>query len=107
MIQGELKAMMMLFEIISLSFRSSISDAQLQRLDELIPAWQHPVLRLHPSLVNNSNIHVISHLTEDIQRYGPIYGWWAFPVERINYVIKNSNVSSGSVSPKLSLFELF
>ena len=107
MIEDELRAMMLLFEIIALSFRASISDTQLRILDKLIPTWQHLALRLHPTLLKKTNLHVVSHLTEDIRRYGPMYGWWSYPVERLNYVIKNSNVSGGADNPEIVAFRAF
>ena len=62
------------------SIFSSINfDTQLEYLNNLVPAWQGLAFRLHPTLTKNTNIDVISHLTDDIRRFRPMYCWWAYP----------------------------
>jgi hypothetical protein len=92
---AELCLMMGMFEIMVLAFRSSISEEQIVRLEELIPRWLRLVFKLHPKLEETTNFHVLTHLAEDIRKFGPIYGWWSFLVERINFVIKHFNRSGG------------
>ena len=70
MLPEELEASMRLFEIISLSLRAFISDIQLARIDALVNAWQRLIFAVHPSLKTATNLHVISHLCEDIRRHG-------------------------------------
>ena len=90
----QLDALMRLFEIISLSLRTSMSDCQLAKIEELIQTWQRHIFAIHPSLKTATNLHVISHLTEDITRHGPVYGWWSFPFERVNLLVKQTNRSA-------------
>ncbi|EIW75570.1 hypothetical protein CONPUDRAFT_65494, partial [Coniophora puteana RWD-64-598 SS2] len=40
------------------------------------------------------NFHWAVHLTEQIQDFGPVYNFWAFLSERLNKVLKNSNVNN-------------
>ena len=42
------------------------------------------------------HLHVLSHLTENIGKFGPCYGWWSFLIERINDVVKSINASGGN-----------
>ena len=95
----ELGVSMQLCEIVSLAMRSSISSTQVDRLEFLIGEWQKEIFRLHPDLGRGltlrSNLHVISHLAEDIRAYGPCYGWWTFFSERVNYLFKRTNKSGG------------
>lgn len=37
------------------------------------------------------NFHFATHLHEQILDYGPVYGFWAFLQERLNYTLKNFN----------------
>lgn len=37
------------------------------------------------------NFHFAVHLKEQIIDYGPVYGFWAFLQERLNYTLKNFN----------------
>ena len=89
-------AMMTLFEIISLALRSTISDTQVDYLETLIVKWQRTVYNLHDTLKTSTNLHVLTHLCDDIRRFGPVYGWWTFLIERLNYIIKNTNRSGGN-----------
>ncbi|CAD6590267.1 MAG: hypothetical protein TREMPRED_005680, partial [Tremellales sp. Tagirdzhanova-0007] len=75
---------------------STISDLQIDKLESMISTWQRLVFRIHPSLKRATNLHVLTHLTEDIRKFGPCYGWWSFLIERLNYVVKNTNTSGGN-----------
>lgn len=35
------------------------------------------------------NFHWITHLFDQIEDYGPVHGYWAFPYERLNKVLKS------------------
>ena len=94
--RSELQALMSLFEIVALALRSSISDTQLQRMDVLIARWQSLVYSLHPSLKRATNLHALRHLPDDIRHFGPVYNWWSFPSERVNYIVKSTNSSGAS-----------
>ena len=94
--EDEQSAIMMIYEIICLAMRSSISEKQVAHLEKRIKVWQELAFRLHPTLKSSTNLHVLSHLATDIRRYGPCYGWWSFLIERINFIIKNTNRSGGS-----------
>ena len=93
---AELDALLRLFEIVGLALRSSISNTQVDRLEALVIAWQRAIYRLHPSLDRATNLHTMTHLAEDIRRHGPVYGWWNFQLERVNFIMKNTNRSGGS-----------
>ena len=94
--KDELSAIMMIYEIICLALRSSISENQVVHLEKRIGDWQELAFRLHPTLKTSTNLHVLSHLGADIRRYGPCYGWWSFLIERISFIIRNTNRSGGS-----------
>ena len=93
---AELDAVLRLFEIVNLALRSSISNAQIDRLEHLMISWQYAIYRLHPTLDRATNLHTLTHLADDIRRHGPVYGWWNFQLERVNFIMKNTNRSGGS-----------
>ena len=87
--------MMSLFELVSELMRSSISIKQLNRAGERLQQWLDLVFQLHPSLRRATNLHLLRHFLEDIARHGPVYGFWGFPTERLNYVAKHTNRAGG------------
>jgi hypothetical protein len=46
--------------------------------------------------VDATNFHLMLHLPDDIRQHGPVYCYWTFPVERINYKVKHTNSSGGN-----------
>lgn len=92
----ELGVVMDLFEIVSTSTRSSMSNSNIDLLEKNIKAWQAKVFALHPSLHWSTNFHAVIHIPENIRCFGPVYNYWCFPSERINFMAKSKNRSGGS-----------
>lgn len=40
------------------------------------------------------NYHYATHIPEQILDYGPVYGFWAFPSERLNKTVKSFNTNN-------------
>lgn len=39
------------------------------------------------------NFHTTMHLREKVLKYGPVYGWWAYPFERMNGILGRFNLN--------------
>lgn len=57
------------------------------------------------------NHHWVTHIFDQLLDYGPVYGFWAFPVERMNRVLCLTNINNrenGEIeSTFMSEFERF
>lgn len=40
------------------------------------------------------NMHFCIHLRQQILDFGPVYGFWAFLTERLNFVLKQVNINN-------------
>lgn len=39
------------------------------------------------------NFHITMHLRDKIEKYGPVYGWWAYAFERMNGILGRFNLN--------------
>lgn len=90
----ELKALLKLFAAIRYMFSNNMSDNRINTLEKLIEDFTNLSFKLHPEVAYAAtNFHVFKHIPDDIRRFGPVYGYWLFPHERVNKVLKSIKTS--------------
>lgn len=93
----ELKTLLKLFAAIRYMFTNNMSDTRLDTLEQLIQDFINLSFKLHPEVAQAAtNFHVFKHIPDDIRRFGPVYGYWLFPHERVNKVLKSINTNGPS-----------
>ncbi|KAE8539334.1 hypothetical protein D1P53_004433 [Cryptococcus gattii VGV] len=94
---NELKTLLKLFAAIRYMFTNNMSDTRLDTLEKLIQDFINLSFKLHPEVAQAvTNFHVFKHIPDDIRRFGPVYGYWLFPHERVNKVLKSINTNGPS-----------
>lgn len=94
---NELKTLLKLFAAIRYMFTNNTSDTRLDTLEKLIQDFINLSFKLHPEVAQAAtNFHVFKHIPDDIRRFGPVYGYWLFPHERVNKVLKSINTNGPS-----------
>ena len=48
---------------------------------------------MHPELVK-PNHHYMTHIIDQIQDFGPVYGFWTYLFERLNKILKSYSVNN-------------
>lgn len=73
-----------------------------------ITRYLHSLLELFPTHKLQTNHHLSMHLDECLANFGPVHGWWSFPFERYNGVMRdiNTNNKSGALMGNRSLLSL-
>ncbi|KAJ9123524.1 hypothetical protein QFC24_003739 [Naganishia onofrii] len=100
---SDLRLLMLVAQIVELSLRVAISEIQLDILRAMIKELQDTSYRERPTIVRCVNLHFLSHLPDDIARYGPVYSWWLFNYERMNKFLKSVNSNGHSIdTPRLA-----
>ncbi|KAH9917859.1 hypothetical protein B0H21DRAFT_827671 [Amylocystis lapponica] len=66
----------------------SIDRADLPHARQLLQDYLLGFLKIHPTHVK-PNFHFVTHIFEQIEDYGPVYGFWTFLTERLNKVLKS------------------
>lgn len=70
------------------------SRHQIQIVDEQMQAYLTSLVRLFSDKYVRINHHLTLHLAECLRRFGPVHGWWAFPFERYNGIIRGENINN-------------
>ena len=91
MTESELQQLLRVSQIAETALRPVISSIHLEILRVYIKSLQDVAYRERPSIVACSNLHWLSHMPDDIMRYGPVYSWWLFVYERTNKMLKSAN----------------
>jgi hypothetical protein len=68
--------------------------------------YLHSLLELFPDHKLQTNHHLSMHLDECLADFGPVHGWWSFPFERYNGVMRdiNTNNKPGTLTGNAFLF---
>lgn len=59
------------------------SEANSVAYEQLIIQYRKKLRTLFPDYAAHPNHHMAVHLGEYLRMYGPVYGWWTFPFERL------------------------
>ena len=59
--------------------------------------YREELQRLFPDYACHCNHHMAMHIGDFLMRYGPVYGWWTFPYERMIGIVQtiSTNYKSG------------
>ncbi|KAG1875919.1 hypothetical protein C8R48DRAFT_669170 [Suillus tomentosus] len=76
----------------------SISDADIPRAKKLLNKYLLRFLEIHPKHVKPSH-HWGTHIFEQLEDYGPVYGFWTFLFERLNKMTNLLARNAGSDEP--------
>lgn len=68
-------------------------------------AYYRGLKDIFPEYVCHPNHHQSMHLAEYLLLYGPVHGWWTFPMERVIEKLQriSTNYREGEPDPRLSL----
>ncbi|KAG1816313.1 uncharacterized protein BJ212DRAFT_1480762 [Suillus subaureus] len=85
----------------------SISDTDIPQAKELLNKYLLRFLEIHPKHVKPSH-HWVTHIFEQLEDYGPIYGFWMFLFECLNKVLKSYSTNNhGDGKIEISFFRAF
>lgn len=77
-----------LVNAIILATKRVITEQDCQGYMELMLRYLENLKRLYPHLQLRPVHHAALHLGEFLRMYGPVYGWWTFPFERLIGVLQ-------------------
>jgi len=68
--------------------------------------YHEELQRLFPNYACHCNHHMAMHIGEFLMRYGPVYGWWMFPYERMIGMLQkiSTNYKPGKHGNQLYVF---
>ncbi|KAJ9116275.1 hypothetical protein QFC24_006792 [Naganishia onofrii] len=89
--ENELQMLLRVSLVTEIALRPIICSLQIELLRISIKTLQDSVFKERPTIAKCPNVHWLSHLPDDIERYGPVYSWWLFNYERTNFVLKAAN----------------
>ncbi|EJU03312.1 hypothetical protein DACRYDRAFT_115499 [Dacryopinax primogenitus] len=69
--------------------RREITESELLRAKELYAQFFQGFVQIYGAENATPTMHWVTHMPEQIRRYGPIHGFWTFLFERLNKVLKN------------------
>jgi hypothetical protein len=96
---------MALFQAVTILCRHATSPERATAYREYMKEWVdglytcYPHTRFHPK---RPNLHIAFHLYDFMLLWGPVFSWWAFPVERLIGVLqkfKSNGRLGGKPSP--------
>lgn len=105
--EHELEQLLRVCQITETALRPVISSEHLKSLRVEIKSLQDHVFRDRPGSVKCPNLHWLSHMPDDIERYGPVYSWWLFVYERTNKLLKGANSNGHPADTPLIAFNKF
>ncbi|KAH9911971.1 hypothetical protein B0H21DRAFT_714183, partial [Amylocystis lapponica] len=85
----------------------TIDRSDLPRARSLLQNYLHGFMKIHPENVK-PNFHYMTHIFDQIEDYGPVYGFWTFLTERLNKVLKSyatNNHAGGEI--EVTFFRAF
>lgn len=69
--------------------------------DVLLMKFCTRVQELYGENAVTPNMHMHGHLKETLLDYGPVYGFWLFPYERLNGILGKQHTSNRLIEPQL------
>ena len=81
--------------------RRSTSLDHIEIIQSNLDYYLKSLVDLFGKSVIRPNHHLSLHITECLQAFGPVHGWWAFPFERYNGILQRKNTNN-----KLGMFRL-
>lgn len=69
--------------------KRSTSAQQQSSYTSRMEAYLNGVLKLFPDISIVPNHHLALHLVDFLALWGPPHGWWSFPFERYNGILKS------------------
>lgn len=70
-----------------------MSPGQIKVVEQELQSYLHSLVQLFSSDALRPNHHLSLHLAECLRRFGPVHGWWAFPFERYNGILRRENIN--------------
>ena len=74
------------------SYRTS--EHHSEKFEENITAYLRCLLDLYPNIQFRPNHHAAVHIGPLLTQFGPAYGWWMFPFERVIGTLQGINTNS-------------
>ncbi|KZT04236.1 uncharacterized protein LAESUDRAFT_629493, partial [Laetiporus sulphureus 93-53] len=71
----------------------TVYQPELDRARVLLEEYLQGYQRVHPDKVK-PNFHYVTHIFDQIDDYGPVYGFWSFLSERLNKVLKSYSTNN-------------
>ncbi|KZO90608.1 hypothetical protein CALVIDRAFT_568941 [Calocera viscosa TUFC12733] len=86
--------------VVKIYLRREITEADLARASALYSSFFAEFVEIYGAANVTPTFHWITHMPEQIRRYGPVHGFWTFLFERLNKVLKGfqTNGHKGGVT---------
>lgn len=95
------KCLVLLCEIIEECYKCQIGQEEIAVLEEKVRSHHKMYEKLYGKWAVSINNHMVLHLCETIQRYGPCHSFWCFAAERMNGMLTGLPNSGRSVEKEL------
>lgn len=91
---------MTLLSAINIATSRVTSVANSEEYENLMFKYRKQLRELFPNYSAKPNHHIAMHLGEYLRMYGPVYGWWTFPFERLIGTLQriSTNYKPGAVA---------
>ncbi|KAF7368203.1 hypothetical protein MVEN_00139900 [Mycena venus] len=89
-----LKQSMALFQAITIVCRFGMRGDRASRFRNFIKEWVDKLYSCHPHVAIHKKrtiVHMAFHIYDFLLLFGPIVGWWCFPIERLIGVLQKIN----------------
>jgi hypothetical protein len=70
------------------------SEHHSEKFEENMVAYLRCLLDLYPNIQFRPNHHTALHIGPLLTQFGPAYGWWMFPFERVIGILQRINTNS-------------
>lgn len=77
-----------LVALVRIAYSYSITKKNIEEFRQHSIAYLEGLRAYHPKSIKPSH-HLLLHIPELMERFGPARGWWAFPFERFNGQIQH------------------
>jgi Transposase family tnp2 len=93
----------LLVEAVYLLNQNSISEHDIELAEQLLDTFVRNFAMLYDTRYMSSNIHYLTHLAENVRRFGPLFETSCFPKESLNGQIKSRIL--GVMKPEMKVME--
>ncbi|KAG8912907.1 hypothetical protein FRC00_003508 [Tulasnella sp. 408] len=87
--RGEMKLFLKLSAALTVLLARTVRIQDLELAHQRLLEYLQEYAELYGAKAVKPNFHWATHLFEQILDYGPVYGFWAFLQERLNFIIKS------------------
>lgn len=103
--QEVLDQTMELVQAVTVIFKRSVTKEDATAYDNHIKKYLQDLHVVHPHAKLLPNMHMATHMSRFLTRFGSVYSWWTFPFERLIGLLQN--LPSNNVEGKLSGLYLY